>query len=273
MSQTFFSKLDLHEKTNRLNQLAVSRGSITIWIKGQKDKLIHKALQFDKDHLCIVLDSRLNLFPLGSAVLCTFDLRGMTFFAQGVFRKSVGGDAVVEIKADLFKSERRNSYRLLTYPIYEVWAEFDLGEVYENGGKVIDFKTKSSSNTTDLFKNFLNIVSSEEGDESGKIKIRIQDLSTTGMSLHVGDIESPYFIRDTDFHNVKLTFQDEVIEIPEVKVVYIVDYISSDKNLKKYKVGLNFPKNTTNVDEVLGRKINQLLRDSDFNKDFENFLK
>ncbi len=272
MSQTFFSKLDLHEKTNRLNQLGVSRGKVTLWLKGGKEKILETVLKFDKEHQSLVLDSKDNIFPPNTPILCTFDLRGMTFFAQAVFRKSIGEDAVVEIKADLFKSERRNSYRLLTFPIYEVWAIFDLGEVYESG-KVIDFKTKSSSNTTDLFKNFLNIVSEDQSDALGTIKIRIQDLSTTGMALHVGQLEQEYFIKNADFHKVKITFLDEVIEIPEVKVVYIVDYISSDKNLKKYKVGLNFPDNPTNIDEVLGRKINQLLRESDFNKDFENFIK
>jgi hypothetical protein len=61
--------------------------------------------------------------------------------------------------------------------------------------------------------------------------------------------------------------------IPQVKVVYIVDYISRDKKIKTYKVGLHFLNLTTTVDEMLGRKINELLRQIDFNKDFENFTK
>ena len=75
------------------------------------------------------------------------------------------------------------------------------------------------------------------------------------------------------FKDVKIIFPDETIVIPDVKVVYLVDFITGERKIKKFKVGLNFPNNPTSVDENLGRKINELLREIDFNKDFENFTK
>ena len=71
---------------------------------------------------------------------------------------------------------------------------------------------------------------------------------------------------------MQLTFSDDVIVIPEAKVIYVVDFIG-DKGLKKIKVGIHFENITTQIDEALGKKINKLLRDVDSNKDFENFLK
>lgn len=271
MSQTYFSKQDPTETVSRLSLLGSSRGKIIVWTKGSKDKFTYSTLKFDKDRMEVVLDIKDESFKTGDTVLCTFELRGMNFFSEVIFHISVSGYPVLQFKNILYKSERRSSFRLLTFPIYQVWAEFDLGEAYE-GGKVVDLKSGLSQ--TNLFKSFLKIVGdqSDSGDDS-KLSIRVQDLSTTGMALHIGELETKYFKKDIVFHGVNLRFNDEVINVPKVKVVYVVDYLSSDKNLKKYKLGLHFENLPTAIDDHIGKKINQLLRQNDFNKDFENFIK
>src|SRR5690606_94137 len=121
--------------------------------------------------------------------LCTFSLRNMDFFSEVIYQISIDGHGVLQFTDTLFKTEKRSSYRLMTYPIYEVNAEFNLSEVYE-GGKVVEIKNRSSQ--TALFKNFLKLVDTDENSESGvgsQLKIRVQDLSTTGMSIHVGELE------------------------------------------------------------------------------------
>ena len=272
MSQTFFSKQDPSEKLSRLSLLGNSRGDVILWLKGKKDKHQYQVSKFDKDRMEIVLDTKDQKFSPGATVLCSFELRGMNFFSEVIFQESVSGYSVLQFKNILFKSERRSSYRLLTFPIYDVWSEFDLGEAYQ-GGKVVDFKTRSSQ--TALFKNFLKIVGDKKDapSDSNHLSIRVQDLSTTGMALHVGELEAKYFKKDMVFNNVNLRFSDEVITVPEVKVVYVVDYVSNDKNLKKYKLGLHFENLPTTLDDQIGKKINRLLRENDFNKDFENFIK
>lgn len=272
MSQTFFSKQDPVETISRLSLLGSSKGTVTIWLKGKKDKHNCPVLKFDKDRMEIVLDNKGLPFNDGQSVLTTFELRGMTFFSEVTFRESVGGYSVLHFNNTLYKSERRNSYRLLTYPLYEIWAEFDLGAAYE-GGKIIDLKSRT--NQTNLFKNFLKIVDGGESSdqENEKLRIRVQDLSTTGMALHIGELEAPYFKKDLVFEKVNIRFTDEVITIPKIKIVYMVDYISNDKNLRKYKLGIHFEDLPVSVDDQLGKKINKLLRENDFNKDFENFIK
>jgi len=270
MSQTFFSKLDSYEKNSRLTQLSLSKSQVTLWLKGSKNKISISVSDFDKDRQEIVLDSKVDSFPTNTPVLCTFESRGMTFFSQVTFLKSIGDFAVVHFGADLFKSERRSSYRLLTYPMYEVWATISLGAEYESN--IVSLRGKGSSQTG-LFKSFLQLVEDDNEAHAGKLKIRVQDLSATGMSVHISELESQYFSKDTVYKNVILTFADESVEIPEIKVMYLVDYIGADKNLKKYKVGINFPNLPAKVDDFLGRKINKLLREIDSNKDFENFIK
>ncbi len=270
MSETYFSKLDPKEKVSRLTQLGNSKGQVTIWVKGQKERFTFKVLDIEKTRSEIILDTKQQIFPKGTALLCSFDLKGMYFFTKVTANKSIVDHFVLDAHEDLFKSEKRGSYRLLTYPIYEVYSEFDLGEAYE-GGNVIDLKSRT--NQTVLFKNFLKLIE-ERVDENQhqSVKYRVQDLSTSGLSLHIGELESQFFSKDFIYKDVKLQFPDTTIVIPEVKVVYIVDYIAA-KNIKKYKVGLNFPNLPALIDDQIGGKINELLRAIDFNKDFENFTK
>lgn len=271
MSQTYFSKLDPKEKESRLMQLGSSRAEVTVWVKGSKNKSNFPILDFVKDRSELVLDTKEQVFPKGTKLLCSFEIRGMHFFSEVLVNVSIVNHFVLEFNSTLFKAEKRSSYRLLTYPIYEVYAEFDLGEAYE-GGKVVDMKSRTSQ--TGLFKSFIQLVEkNDDASQYQKVKHRVQDLSATGMSLHIGELESQYFFKDMIYKDVALKFIDETIVIPEVKVVYVVDYIASDKNLKKFKVGLHFPNMPINIDEKLGKKINKLLREIDFNKDFETFTK
>ena len=270
MSQTFFSKLTLEEKISRLGLLGSSKGELTVWIKGQSNKLQFAATDFHKDRLEIVLDSKEKTFPVGTKILCSFELRGMYYFSEVFFQTSLGEHSVLQFNGEVFKSEKRSSYRLMTYPMYNVTAEFDLGESYV-GGKVVNLKTKTSQ--TGIFKSFIKMVENSDESSSQHLKLRVQDISTTGMGIHIGELESSYFSKDKVFQNVILDFQDEKITIPEVKIVYIVEFIPTDRNMKKFKLGISFPNLSTTLDEKLGGKINKLLRDNSSNKEFENFVK
>ncbi|HXH30926.1 MAG TPA: PilZ domain-containing protein [Bacteriovoracaceae bacterium] len=270
MTQTFFSKLDSEEKKSRLSQVATTRVKVTTWIKGKKEKLEFQAVSFLKDRCELSVEGPKPPYLPKQKILCTFEFRGMSFFAEVTFEVSSSETFLFQFSGELYKSERRASFRLLMFPIYKVWAEFFLNEVYD-GGKVVNLKTKQ--NQTGMFKDFLKLVDDQKTGEPPKLKIRIQDLSTSGMSLHIGEVESRYFVKDEFFENVDLRFPDEVIQIPKTKVVYVVNYISSDVNLKTYKVGLHFEDIPIILDDRLGKKINDLLRQIDFNKDFENLIK
>lgn len=269
MSQTFFSKLDPVEKHNRLSAIGNTRGQVTVWVKGQKEKHHLSVSLYDADRMVLVLQTQESIYPDNTTTLCSFEFRGMSFFSQTVFLKSVGDFACLRFDGDLFKSEKRSSFRLMTYPQHDVWAVFDLEEGYQ-GGKVIDFRTKQS--TTALFNKFLSLVEGDENNPSG-LRIRVQDLSTTGMALQIGELESKYFPKDAIFKKVKIKFADEEVLIPEVKIVYAAPIRGTDKNLAKYKLGIHFENLPNSLDNYLGRKINSLLRESDHNKDFENFKK
>ncbi len=271
-SQTYFRKLDDLEKNSRLWQMAQAKVPVIVWLKGEKQKHSFEVLEYDKELFQITSTTTTSPIPSPSDVLLSFEYKGMNFFSQVKQKVAVGGKIVFVFDGILYKSERRASFRLMTYPIYEVYSLFSLGEGY-SGGNVVQMKSGQSQ--TGLFKNFLKLVEPEEKQQNtngSNLKIRVQDFSTTGLAIHVGEIEKKYFPKDSVYKNMQLLFTDEVITIPEAKVVYVVDFIG-DKGLKKIKVGIHFENLPTQIDEALGRKINKLLREVDSNKDFENFLK
>ncbi len=271
MSQTYFSKLDPEEKEGRLVRLGSSQGKITVWIKGKDDRHFCQVISYYKNTNEIVVN-----FPDHSALkathlLCSFELRGALFFSQ-IDLKTTESEVILKFNYEVFKSERRGAYRLLTYPIYDVWAKFDLGESYQ-GGKVVQLKSKMSQ--TNLFKNFLTMVDpNQDADSQIKtLKLRVQDLSVSGMAVHVGDVEGRFFEKDSIYNDIKLQFLDETLIIPELKVVYLVNYIGNDKYASKYKVGIHFTKMDSQMEDKLSKKISSLLREIDFNLDFEKFVK
>lgn len=273
MSQTFFSKLDASEKNSRLSSFAQAQGEATLWIKGTKEKHNLKVSSFDKERCSLVLETRDEVFPINTKLLCSFEFRGMNFFAETILQKSIGGQILVHFAGEFFKSERRNSFRLLTYPLYEVWTNIDLGEEYQ-GGNVVGLKSKLTQ--TGIFKNFLNLINNEENPDAnttGSLRLRVQDLSTTGMAVHIGELETSQIEKDREFDKVDIVFPDESIHIPKIRIMYVVPYIGSDKNVKKFKVGIRFENVPMQLDQKLGKKINELLRSNDNNSDFEDFIK
>jgi hypothetical protein len=273
MSKTFFSKLDALEKTNRLSQVVQSKAVLTLWLKGQKERESIEAIDFNKNNLELIISKHLSKFHTGQELLCSFDLRGMTFFSQVTYQKETNGFSKITFSKDLFKSERRANYRLLAGGLYEVWADLDLGEKYQSSN-VVNLNKRIGQ--TKLFKNFMKLAGelsdNAETNNTGHLKIRIQDLSTGGMSFNVGELELRHFSKDKVFNNVLLVFKEDVIEIAEAKVIYVINYIGSDPSIKKYKVGFNFTNVTETIESAIFQKINELLRENDFNKDFENFV-
>lgn len=271
MSQTYFSKLDSKEKKARLAQLSSSKGQVTVWEKGQRSKFSFPVVghNLETDHMTV--ETKSAQVHSGAVYFCTFELKGMSFFSKVTLKKE-GQSWQMNLIEDLFKAERRGSYRMLTYPIYQVYANFILPQDNQERSKVIDFRTKVSQ--TGLFKNFLKLLSQDESDTLvPQLKLRLQDLSATGMSVHIGELESGYFHKDMEFTDVSIHFKDEDILVPKLKVVYVIDLVTGEKAAKKFKVGFQFRELPSAVDEQLGRKINALLREIDSNKDFENFIK
>jgi hypothetical protein len=266
-----FTKITNSEVRNKIVQLQKNDGEVIVWLKGRAIRESYRIVE-------VVTSKEIKVYPnktdhlINNEVLIKFELGGQNYFSTAKFDKDKStGFYILTMGNDFYKSERRSSYRLLTYPTYNVKIYFLVHDSYQ-GNNIVDIKSGQSE--TGIFKSFLNVIGQGDySDSSNEITFRVQDLSTTGVSFVVGDIEGKYFSKDERLHDFKITFDSEEFIVSGAKIIYVIDYIQMNKKgLKQYKVGLEFDKLSTTMDSLLGNKIANVLRSNDANEEFEDFI-
>jgi hypothetical protein len=272
-AKTHFSLLDVQEKISKCSQLEKNKQFITVWQKGSTQKLILSVYFVDKENQRLILKGQITGWEKFSHTLGSFEINGVNYFLNSEIQFLSENELSVSLKGEFYKLERRSHFRLMAFPIYKIYFEAPISGKYQ-GSNVIQLSTKTSQ--TGIFNSFLKLVGSQKESSSldSKIKLRVQDLSIYGMSIHIGKAELPYFKPDQILKEIQIIFTDETILIPAAKIVYVLELIShQEKRIKMFKVGIQFEGVNENLDSQLSRKITKLLREIDSNKDFEDYLK
>lgn len=266
-----FSLLNAAEKRSKLRQLDQAKGQVLLWRKGEKNRTTYRVKSFDKNEDILGLhDEHLGLKP-NENLLASFDLNGVSYFFKVQVKAVVNDEIIAKCSDDFYKSERRQNLRILTFPVFELNGHFSIPAHYESG-KVLNLSRRPGQ--TGLFKNFLKLVEGDaEGKSEQKLKLRLQDLSSTGMSVYIGPAELEWFKTGEELKNTEVHFPDEVLRFPRMKIVYVVDHIGHMSRQKQYKVGLRFDEMPQSLTEALNNKISTMLKEMDLNKDFEEFLR
>lgn len=269
-SKVHFTPLNRQELRSRIKSLISNNIELIIWIKGRAAKESYRALQLDADSQKITVKPYDSAQFVGKDILYKFEIAGSHYFGIGKLEKDSAGLVYIKYERKLYKSERRSSYRLLTYPTYDVKTYFTVSDDYQ-GENVVDIRTGKSQ--TNIFKNFLKIIGQKDETATGLISLRVLDLSVSGLSFIIGELEKNLFKENTELKSFMISFDGEEFEIPKANVVYVVDYIQSEKkNIKQFKVGIKFSKVSINTDSRLGQKINKMLRENESNDEFEEFV-
>lgn len=264
-----FTLLNAAERRSKLRQLDQLKGQLTLWRKGDKSRLVHRVKSFDREQDALTVHEETFHPGLNEPILGSFDLNGVSYFFKARISAIETGEFVLTCKEDFFKSERRQNVRVLTFPTFDLSAHFNIPGEYEDG-KVLNLSRRPSQ--TGIFKSFLKLVDSGADGES-KLKLRLQDLSNSGMSVYVGPAELDWFKAGEELKDTEIHFSDEVLRFPRVKVVYVVDQIGPlNRKQKQYKVGLRFEDMPVTLSDAVNGRISSMLRMMDLNKDFEEFV-
>lgn len=268
-NKTYFTKQNRKEKESKLFQIFNNKLELIVWEKGKSSRFSFSCLDFNKENLQLVITSEKHDFSGINSVLYTFTFNGVNYFGKGELKEINAKRFRLECSDDLFKSERRENFRLLTYPHHMVYLQFPQEEEeVQSENKVVSFQTGQSQ--TGLFKNFLNLVGSDEdsGVLEGYVRYRVLDISVTGLAFMISELEKETLEKQNEIGPIKIDFTEE-IEIPMAEIRYIIPMLN--KNIKSYKVGIQFKDVDLNTDQLLGRLINDTMRD--FETEFEDFLK
>lgn len=268
-SSTSFSKQNVKEKQSRLSLLVSKELDIVVWEKGKKEREKFKAHKFNKIDLLLTVKAYKSTNLKGKSILYSFTINGVNYFGKSSLKYLDGSSFSIDCNEDMFKSERRETFRLLTFPHHEVYCHIPVPPAELTKNKVVDMRTGLSQ--TGLFKNFLSIVGNEEEfvAQKGFAKYRVLDVSVTGLSFKIGELEKKFVGVGRELEPVFLFFNNEEILIPKANIKHVVPLV--DAQGRAFKVGLQFKEVDTNMDELLGKLINDAMRD--FESEFEDFLK
>ena len=265
--QTYFTKQNDKEKQSKLGQVSSGSLVLTIWEKGSSVKEKFHSTDFSREEYFLFINSDDKSIYANKKVLYAFSINGVNYFGKGELKSLTNNRYRLNCNDDLFKSERRDNFRLLTYPHHNSYIQIPLKENEVEFSNLVDFKTKMSQ--TGLFKNFLEIVGDDVGDiKEGFVKFRVLDLSVSGVAFQIGELEKE-FLEDIEELSPIFIFFNEEVKIPKMKIRYIVPMIQ--KSGVAYKVGAKFLEVNTNTDQHLGMLINSAMRN--FESDFEDFIK
>lgn len=271
--QVHFKQLTEDEKQSKLTQLARStENKVTVWKKGQTKKYNLSPVQYFRSKSEIQVMGSIPDDHIDQEVLYSYELSGLHFFGKCTLTSPTKEKIYLNCKSELFKSERRANFRLLTYPHQKVFIHIEVPQNKDPESNVISFNT--GTNETGLFKNFLNVIEEKEEETiiEGFIKLRVLDLSVTGLAILLGELENKLFTKiNVDLGKMHLEFNGQILDIPNGKILYKLEQLASDKKTTIYKAGLQFLGIDTNLDEELSGLINQTLRSLE--SEFEDFLK
>lgn len=261
-----FVKLDQKEREVRYNTLLKKDQKVKIWLKGSQNKFEFSFDDYNQDENYLSFE-KIDISLIDKEVLFNFESNGQIFFGQGYLKREPESFHLTGID-NVYKSERRKNFRLLCYPMFDIISRFDIEDTYENQN-VISFSTKE--NYDEIKKEFLSLYRKVDINEVGSFaRARVHDISATGIGIYIGEMEKKHFADNRIFKDVKVQFFENVLSIDEVKVVYAMP--AKGELEGTYKIGMNFENLSETDEQIIVRKINQVLKEYDFEKDFEDFI-
>ena len=249
-----FIKLKESEVKKKYLEVAFQKGFIKIWNKGDKtfDFVLDSVHEGSEDEPIKVSLSLKNLaFEndwKGEEVFIYFHLKKSRFFSKGKVEEIKEGESLeVTIEKDLYKLDQRKSKRLLTFPGHRVYAYIKL-QVGIDGGVISLNRPKDHLHN--FFKNFQKQVLESQFSNSTPLEkdfledyigFRVLDLSNSGLSFLLNQIEADYFKKLKSDFKMLLNFSGRKESLEECRLSYLVPYVDPKLgNLSLFKLGLHF---------------------------------
>ncbi|MBT3983543.1 MAG: hypothetical protein HOE90_19460 [Bacteriovoracaceae bacterium] len=273
--EIYFSLVIKREALRRFAQLEEESTELKLWKKNASERIKFSVSKFNSEEIILELITSEKTKITNEKVLFNFVVEGVQYFGSGKIEKSKYiGNFTLKPMDKLYKCERRKGYRLLVYPLHEVFAEIDLNEMISaDSRKILDITQKKVGTETDLFKKFHFLLGQTKKNIKNSIfPFRAINVSSLGLALKLGEFEASFFSEGIEFRNLVIKFNGGSFPIEWAKVVYIQEYSEKGSSaITSYKVGLEFLKIDENVEKSLTRTLNHEMKESDFTLEFELF--
>ena len=279
-----FIKLTKEELSSKIALLVSNHGRVVFW-KTSPRYFEGRATSFSvKNQIFITLEKiDISLRVINEAICLNYTLNEIDYFLRGKVVEQVEDDPKITIALEekCFRVEKRTRERLLTYPVYDVYAYLKFQKpakeniIYFNKGeqKSRDFFSEIDS----LQKNKLSLLSDDllMGDEEDVVGFRVEDLSSTGLSFLASTKEKEFVLDQitSQVFSLVLNFEMQVFNLSDATIVYKMSYINTQlSGIPMFKIGIQFkysPSLKKKIEEVSGITVDLV----DYQKEFEEFIK
>lgn len=280
-----FIKLNSQELSSKIALLVSNHDRVIFW-KTSPRYFEGRATEFSvENHRTLLILERVGIpiRVIGETLCLNFSLNDIEYFLRGkvVEQLEDNPQIKIELEEQCFRVEKRSRERLLTYPVYEVYAYLKYQKI--NKPNVI-YLNKGEQKSRDFFseidslqKNKIATISQDllMGDEEDLVGFRVEDLSSNGLSFFASAKEKELVldILDKNAFTLVLNFEMQVFNLEEAIIVYKMNYINAQfSGVPMYKVGINFkhsPSLKRKIEDVSGITVDLL----DYQKEFEEFIK
>ena len=252
---TNFIKIETNEMVTKLKRLSSDKGDVSIWNKGES------SVDYKANGTEIVDDSAgkfvlLKMFSEaedekfnGKDILISFSVMNVDYFGEGSFTKEADSELVtIKLNSTIFRSEKRGSERLLTFPHHQVYSYFKITETKDEMDNVIslaDLKTKAKSEKKGFDRmsetGTIQAAELEAGENEEVVGFRVLDLANNGISFLANEAQKKFFTEERIFDSFLLMFDGETYSLSNGLLIYNVDYVSGNPGENQvYKLGIKF---------------------------------
>lgn len=249
---------------------------IVFWVKGEKNKFTFELEGFNSKTYSIQIspkNSELN-YPIEKYVLGNAHILGLQLFISGSLHYDKLNN-VYYLKLDkVYKFERRKNFRIPLSAKKTAQFYIHLPEDLKLPSNVVNLG--KAGEQTKLFASFMELIrkNNSDSEKANMVHFKIQDISSSGIALIIGELETRFIIEGAILNNCILHFGEKDFVIPKAKIVYIMDYIDPIKpGTKLFKSGIQFIDLPEDIDNEISKLLSKELRNHELSKVFEDFLK
>lgn len=279
-----FIKLKHQELSSKIALLVSNNERIIFW-KTSPRYYEGRATHFEVGQNIKLTLSQCNihLHLPGERLCLNFCLNDIDYFFRGEVTDQADENQTItlELEEFCFRVEKRGRERLITYPVYEVYAYLKYQKSVDNN---VVYFNKSEQKNRDFFSEIDNAQKSKmmklseelhHQDDEDLIGFRVEDLSSSGLSFFASQKEKELILERLAGHGfaLVLNFEMQVFNLEQANIVYQINYINAQfSGVPMFKVGITFkgsPALKKKIEEVSGIQVDI----TDYQKEFEEFIK
>ena len=242
-----FLKLKTSEIILKLKGFVKEKSTAKVWIG--KNLSIYRVCEInekpDTVELIFFSEAEDDVLFNKKEVCLNFSTHNVDYFAKASFISVEDEKISITLKENIFRLEKRDNERVLTYPRYKSFFCIKGEKEHKTLENVVFLNKKEEKKVQkEVTKDHLmnekihSLLASEVETPEDYTNFRILDLSESGISVLINHGDKDKIGENHD--SAIVTFEKDLFFVENIEIIYDVPYISHDINQQMVKIGIQF---------------------------------